>query len=68
MAKLNFHCILTMLIPRLHYIFSMNTAGLSTIKLLDAVTSDTVNSFDFAMYALASKCIHIESVQSCDGQ
>jgi hypothetical protein len=40
---------LTIVIPRLPYLFRMAKAVLSTVELVNSVTSDSVNSFNFAM-------------------
>jgi hypothetical protein len=46
---MNFLCKLTSVIPRLPSLFRMATAGSSTVELVNSVTSDSVNSFNFAM-------------------
>jgi len=45
----------------------MATAVSSTVELVNSVTSDCVNSFNFAMWAFASKCFPIELVPCSDG-
>jgi len=39
----------------------------STVELANSVTSDSVDLFNFAMWACASKCFPIEPVPSSDG-
>jgi len=42
-------CKLTIVIPRLPCLFSMAKVVPSTVELANSVTSDSVNSFNFAM-------------------
>jgi hypothetical protein len=58
---------LTNVIPPPPCLFRMANAVSSTIELANAVTSDSVNWFDFAMWASASKCFPIELVRYSDG-
>jgi len=58
---------LTIVIPRLPSLFRMAKAVSSTVELVNYVTSDSVNSFTFAMWAFASKCSPIELVPCSDG-
>jgi hypothetical protein len=48
-SNIIFLCKLTIVIPQLPCLFRMAKAGSSTIELLNSVTSDSVNSFNFAM-------------------
>jgi len=57
---------LTIVIPRLPCLFRKAKAVSSTIELVNSVTSDSVNSFNFAMWAFASKCFPIELVPCSD--
>jgi len=57
----------TIVIPRLPYLFRMAKAVSSIVELANSVTSDSVNSFNFAIWAFASKCFPIELVQCSDG-
>jgi len=67
MSNLNFLCKLTIVILRLPSLFKMAKAVSSTVVLVNSVTSDSVNSFNFAMWAFASKCFPIELVPCSDG-
>jgi len=58
---------LTIVIPQLPCIFRMANAVSSTVELLYSVTSDSVNSFNFVMWAFANKCFPIELVPCSDG-
>jgi len=58
---------LTIVIPRLPCLFRMAKAVSSTAELVNSVTSDSVNSFNFGMCAVASKCFPIELVPCSDG-
>jgi hypothetical protein len=60
MVNLIFLCEHTIRIPQLPCQFSMAKAVSSTIELVKSVTSDTVNLFNFAICAFASKCLAIE--------
>jgi len=62
-----FLCEHTIVIPRLRCLFTMAKAVSSSVKLLNSVTSDSVNSFNFAMWAFASMCFPIELVPCSDG-
>jgi len=57
----------TIVIPRLHCLFSMAKAVSSTVGLVNSVSSDSVNSFNFAMWAFANTCFPIELVPCSDG-
>jgi len=67
MSNMIFLCELTIVIPRLPCLFRMAKAVASTVELVNSVTSDFVNSFNFAMWASASKCFPIELVPCPDG-
>ena len=62
-----FLCKLTILSPRLPWLFRMAKAISSTVELANSVTSDSVNLFNFAMWAFASNCFSIELVPCSDG-
>jgi len=64
---MNFLCELTIVIPRLHCLFSMAKAVSSMVVLVNSETSDSVNSSNFAMCAFASRCLPIEPVPRSDG-
>jgi len=55
MSNMNVLCKLTIVIPRLPCLFGMAKAVSSIIELVNSVTSNSVNSFNFAIWALASK-------------
>jgi len=67
LLNMNFLCELTILIPWLPCLFSMAKAVSSMVELVNSETSDSVNLFNFAMCAIASKCFPIELVPCCDG-
>ena len=52
MLNMTFLCELTLGIPRLPCLLSMAKAVSSTIELVNSVTSDSVNSFNFVMCTL----------------
>jgi len=54
-------------IPRLPCLFRMAKSCSTTIDIVNCDSSDSVNSFNFAMCASASKCFHIELVSLPDG-
>jgi len=58
---------LTIEFPRLPCLLKMAKAVSSTVELVNSVTCDPVNSFNFAMWAFASKCFPIELVPCSDG-
>jgi len=66
-SNMIFLCKLTIVIPRLPCLFKMAKAVSLTVELVNSVTSDSVNSFNFAMWAFASKCFPIELVPCSDG-
>jgi len=66
-SNMVFLCKLTIVIPRLSCLFRMAKAVSSTVELVNSVTSDSVNSFNFALWAFASKCFPIELVPLSDG-
>ena len=66
-GKFQISCELTIGIPRLPCRSSMAKAVSSTVELVNRVTSDTVNSFNFEICALGSKCLPIELVPCSDG-
>jgi len=49
MSNTNFFSKLTIVIPRVPCLFRIAKAVSSTVKLVNSVTSDSVNSFNFAM-------------------
>jgi len=57
----------TIVIPQLPCVFRMAKAVLSTFELVNSVTSDSVNPFNFVMWACARKCSPIELVPFSDG-
>jgi hypothetical protein len=57
-----FHCQLTIVIPWLSCIFRMTNTVSSTVELVNSVTSESINSFNYVRWALASKCFPIELV------
>jgi len=67
MSNMIWICEFPIVIPRLPCLFRMATAVSSTIKLLNSGTSDSVNSFNFAMWAFATKCYPIELVPCSNG-
>jgi len=67
MVNWNFLCKLTIGIPRLPCRLSLAKAVSSTVELVHLVTSDTLNLFNFAIRAFASKCLPIELVPCTDG-
>jgi len=64
---MNFFCRLTMVIPRLPYIFNMAKAVSSKVVLVNSETSDSDNCFHFAMCAFASNYFPMELVPCSDG-
>jgi len=58
---------LTIVIPQLPCIFSMAKAISSTIQLVNSVSSNSVNLFDFATCAFATECFTIQLVPCSDG-
>jgi len=67
MSDMIFLCKHPIVILRLASLFRMAKAVPSTIKLVNSVTCDSVNLFNFAMIAFASKCFPIELVLCSDG-
>ena len=65
--NLIFLCELPIGIPRLPCHFSMAKAVSATVELINSVTSDTVNLFNFAICAFASKCLPFELGPCSDG-
>jgi len=61
-----FLCELTSVIPRLPCLFRMAKAVSSPVELVNSVTSNWVNLFNFGMWAYASKCFPIELVPCSD--
>jgi hypothetical protein len=61
-------CVLTIGIPQLASRLSMARAVSANIELVNSVTSDTVNSFNFAICAFGRKYLPIELVPCTDGQ
>jgi len=66
-SNLTFLCKLTIVIPRLPCLFRMAKAVSSTVELINSVTSDSIHSFNFTMWAFASKCFTIVLVPYSDG-
>jgi len=66
-SNMVFLCKLTIVIPWLPCLCRMAKAVSSTVELVNSVNSDYVNSFNFAMWAFASKCFPIELVPCSDG-
>jgi len=66
----NIDCVskFTTVIPWHPWLFRMSRADSSTVKLINLVTSDSVNSFYIAMSAFASKCFLIELVPCSDAR
>jgi len=60
MSNINFLYKLTIVIPRLPCLCSMATGVSLTVELVNSVSSDSVNSFNFVMFAFASKCYPME--------
>jgi len=67
MWNMNLLCKLTIVIPWLPCPFSIAKAVSSIIELVNSVTSDLVNSYNFVMYKFASKCFPIDPVLCSDG-
>jgi len=67
MTNMNFLCKLTTVIPCLLCKFRTVNTVTSIAKLVSIVTSDLVNSCNFAIGAFASKCFPIQLVWYCDG-
>jgi len=67
MSNNNVNWDLTIVIPRLPCLFRMAKAVSSTVDIVNSDTSDSVNSFNFAMCTFASKCFPIELVPCSDG-
>jgi len=57
----------TIVISRLPCLIRMANAVTSTVELVNSVTSDAVNSFNFVMWAFASKFFLIQLVPCSDG-
>jgi len=66
-SNMVFLCKLTIVNPRLPCLSRMAKAVSSTVELVNSVISDSVNLFNFAMWAFASKCFPIELVTCSDG-
>jgi len=67
MSNLIFLCELTIVIPRLPCLSRIAKAVSSSVERVISATSDSVNSFNLAMWAFASKCFTIELVPCFDG-
>jgi len=67
MSNMTFLSELTIGIPRLPWLVRMPKAASSTVELVNSVTSNSVNLFNLAMWAFASKCFPIELVAYSDG-
>jgi hypothetical protein len=66
-SDMNFLCELTITIPQHSCLFSIAKALSSTVELVNVVTSDSVNMFNYALCAFAHKCLPIELLPSADG-
>jgi len=66
MSNLIFLSELTIVIPQFPFFFRMTKPVSSTVKLVNRVTYDYVNSFNCTMWAFASKCFPIELVPCSD--
>ena len=66
MSNTIFLCELTIVIPRLACLIRMAKAVSSTFELVISVTSDSISSFNFAMWTFATKCFPIELVPCYD--
>jgi len=66
-SNMVFLCELTIVIPQLSSLFKMAKAVSSTVEVVNSVTSDSVNLFNFAMWAFASNYFPIELVSCSDG-
>ena len=66
MSNLIFLCKLMIVIPWLPCLFKMAKAVSLTVELVNSVTSASVNSFNVAMWAFASKCFPIALVPCSD--
>jgi len=64
---MNFICDLTIVISRLPCLFNKANAVSSTVGLVNSEPSDSISSFNFAMWAFARKCIPMELVPCSDG-
>ena len=64
---MNFLSKCTIVIPWLPCLFRMATAVSSSVELVNSVTSDSVERFNFTICAFASKCFLIELVPCSDG-
>jgi len=64
---MNFLCKLTIVIPRLPCLFSMAKGVLSTVEVVNSVTSDSVTAVKFVMCAFSSKYFPIQLVPCSDG-
>jgi len=62
MSNNTFNWDLTIVVPRHPCLFSTAKAVSLTVYLVNSHTSESVNSFNFAMCAFASKCFPIELV------
>jgi len=67
MLDINFLSELTIVIPWLPCLFSVAKSVPSTVELVNSVTSDSVDSFNFALCASTSKCFPIELSPCSDG-
>jgi len=67
MSNMNFLCELRIEIPRLDCLFSTAKAVSSTVELVNSVTSDCINLFNFAMRAFACQGFSIQLVRYSDG-
>ena len=59
LSNMKFLCELISAILRLPYLFSMATGVSSMVVFVNSETSDSVNSFNFAMCAFTCKCVSI---------
>jgi len=66
LSNMNFLWKLAIVIPRLPCLLRMAKGVSSTTEQVKSVTSDSVDSFNFTMWAIASKWVPIEQVPSSD--
>jgi len=63
---MNLLCEFTIINPRLPCFFRMANDVSSTVEQVNSVTSYSINSFNFAMWAFASTCLPMELVPCSD--
>lgn len=67
MSNMNFHSELTIVIHQLPYIFSMAKAVSLIVELVDCVSSNNIDYFNFTMCTVPIMCFPVELVSSSDG-